>query len=205
MLNCPAPESRAKHRRLAACITSLTRPTDPPVTASRSRSNGAAIRVPERRYTRCPVGTKRASAPPSMSTRRSPVFRDWMATSVWSQMGKLARVTVNTTASPPGSTNGSRWLTSPFDASSSVSGSGLPPEADTRMRPARNRPNTITSFDPQLTPYGSEGVSAMTLAGPPASATFRREPRDQKPTHSPSGDRNGLMASSVPAIGVASS
>jgi hypothetical protein len=39
---------------------------------------------------------------------------------------------------------------------------------------------------------------------PPESGTFRISSRATKPTHSPSGEKNGRVPSSVPSIGSAS-
>jgi hypothetical protein len=57
IVNCPAPESKVLNPMLAACITPDTIPTDAPVTSTRLTSNGAAISVPWRMYTRYPGAT----------------------------------------------------------------------------------------------------------------------------------------------------
>src|SRR4051812_4984197 len=47
-------------------------------------------------------------------------------------------------------------------------------------------------------------ASAILTAGPPATGTFVSEDPRTKPSHRPSGEKNGVCASSVPGIGRAS-
>ena len=61
------------------------------------------------------------------------------------------------------------------------------------------------SSAPQAAPSrGNETPQSQTVTGaPPASETFRILSSAQKPTHWPSGEKKGVYAPSVPAIGTA--
>ena len=52
---------------------------------------------------------------------------------------------------------------------------------------------------PQLALFRMSGSSHKVRVGPPRIETFLRAPPSAKPTHVPSGDRNGAAAFSVPA------
>src|SRR5207247_6483858 len=58
------------------------------------------------------------------------------------------------------------------------------------------------SSPPQVPTPGVASASVST--GPPATATFLSLPSAKNPIHCPSGEKNGVIASSVPAIGLRS-
>lgn len=47
-------------------------------------------------------------------------------------------------------------------------------------------------------------ISQIVIGEPPRSRTFRSLPVEKKPIHSPSGEKNGPLAPSVPARGFTS-
>ena len=55
----------------------------------------------------------------------------------------------------------------------------------------------------QLPPKGFTASPSVTAA-PPLTETFFSFPPAKKPTHWPSGEKNGALAPSVPGIGLAS-
>ncbi len=60
----------------------------------------------------------------------------------------------------------------------------------------------IIPFGPHAAPMGS-GTDASRTDGPPATGTLYNSAPTKKPTHWPSGEKNGEYAPSVPGIGVA--
>ena len=85
-----------------------------------------------------------------------------------------------------------------------VTATGAPPDADTLKIPA-SRAKKIVSSSPQLAPQPRPGgTSEIVAAGPPPAGTFFSVLRAQKPTHAPSGEKNGASPPSVPGIDVAS-
>jgi hypothetical protein len=61
--------------------------------------------------------------------------------------------------------------------------------------------NTIASSSPQVPPRAF-GASQSVIGAPPVTETFFNLPPAKKPIHFPSGEKNGLRASSVPARAV---
>src|SRR5918912_1095326 len=55
--------------------------------------------------------------------------------------------------------------------------------------------------EPPKKPSVDGGTSATTIGVPPSRRTLRIAPRLEKPTHAPSGEKNGQSPPSVPAIG----
>ena len=97
---------------------------------------------------------------------------------------------------PPGRICGCTCATSVFSTGRVVNGVGVPPVAATLQMPSRWL-KTIRSSSAQVAPNGSPASDSFT-AGPPTRDTFLRAPADQKPTHCPSGEKNGPSAPSVP-------
>ena len=98
---------------------------------------------------------------------------------------------VKSTALPPGSACGQRWVTSPFAVSSCVSGSGCPPEALTRTRPlAGLGAITIVPSSDQLAPRLRSTLQSD-CAVPPVAGILRSSEGVTKPTQAPSWEKNG--------------
>src|SRR5678816_4408849 len=95
----------------------------------------------------------------------------------------------NSTALPSGRNDGQRCVRS--FAESLVRTAGSPPKADTRMSPDVMSPvYTMVPSDPQVAPRMA--LALVTREGaPPSIRVFIRAPCDTKPTHSPSGEKNG--------------
>ena len=86
-----------------------------------------------------------------------------------------------------------------------VTGSGIPPNAETRIKGVWTpSENTMVSSIPQLAPGVCPEDSQSVSGDPPANATFFSMPLALNPTHSPSGDQNTSLASSVPRRAAAS-
>src|SRR5262249_33046168 len=83
--------------------------------------------------------------------------------------------------------------------------SGSPPLEDTLRMPLGGSEKTM-SFPSQLTPHGLPDLQIVMGAPPVVAIFFNAESGlDQKPTHCPSGEKNGFDAPPlVPAIGRAS-
>src|SRR4030095_10674441 len=110
---------------------------------------------------------------------------------------------VNSPALPRGSTCGHRWLTSP--SASDVIGSACPPADDTRSRLA---PDPLLGENrivpPSLhAPPRPFAASQSVAAAPPVTEIFFSLPPAKNAIHRPSGEKNGLSASSVPDSAVA--
>ena len=105
---------------------------------------------------------------------------------------------MKTTASPPGSICGHECTaSSPRMESGWVRVSTRPPFAETRRSPLPAAKMMLSS-SPQLPPR-TAGASAITTGAPPARATFLSfESSLKKATHSPSGEKKGEAAFSVP-------
>src|SRR5262249_1613202 len=81
---------------------------------------------------------------------------------------------------------------------------GVPPAAATFEMPASFAKKIVPSVL-QLAPRPrSGGTSQMAAGGPPAIGTFLILSSVQNPIQAPSGEKNGPLAPSVPAMGVAS-
>ena len=82
---------------------------------------------------------------------------------------------------------------------------GRPPPALTRHRPTLVHAglNRITSPGPQARPGVFSGRSQTSTGSPPSSAILRTFPACLNPIQSPSGERKGAAAPSVPASGAA--
>jgi hypothetical protein len=86
-----------------------------------------------------------------------------------------------------------------------VTGSGVPPVADTRTIGERVLgANRIVPSAPQLPPTPTS-ASHKVCTGPPAASTRFSIPPAKKASERPSGDQNGCRAPSVPASGSARS
>lgn len=110
---------------------------------------------------------------------------------------------VKSTALPPCSTCGHRCVTSP--SAGDASGSGFPPADDTRSKRTLDvEPgiNTIVPSSPHAPPRPF-GASHSVTPAPPATAIFFSLPPAKNAIHCPSGEKNGLSASSVPDNAVA--
>ena len=100
-------------------------------------------------------------------------------------------ITVNSTERPPGSHCGQRWLTSFAPSSRVVSGSGTPPAGRHAGQPASGDwAKTIVPFGPQVAPRLRLTSQSVTGA-PPLAETFFISRDVTKPSHSPSGEKNG--------------
>src|SRR5262249_49468040 len=104
------------------------------------------------------------------------------------------------TAVPPGNNCGHRCEISPL--SSFVSGSGLPPPSGTRNKPDACCAKTMKPSSDQLPP-ANDRVSHNVMAAPPDTETFLSRPSAKNAIHCPSGEKNGLIAPSVPGSGEA--
>src|SRR5208283_5945746 len=98
------------------------------------------------------------------------------------------------------------WLNSPLDLSGVVRISGLPPSAEIIKRRAYTPcANTIWLSGPQLPAAQHNWIRSDNVTGtPPSVDTFINLWYAQNPTHRSSGERNGLIPPSVPAMGLAS-
>ena len=98
---------------------------------------------------------------------------------------------VNSTDLSPGRNWGQRWVASFTAAFNVVSGVGSPPAADTRIRPLPGSgANTIVPSPPHDAPRLR--LTLVIVSGvPPAVGTLRISVAVTKPTHSPSGEKNG--------------
>jgi hypothetical protein len=109
------------------------------------------------------------------------------------------RFSVKRTASPPGKNWGARWLRSPV--ANAVRDFGVPPATETvDGATVLSRPKTIVSSGAQGAPrvlFTGQSV----IAAPPAMGTFLSFPSAAKPIQTPSGDKKGGSAPSVPAMG----
>src|SRR5438093_7332019 len=106
------------------------------------------------------------------------------------------------TALPPDKNSGQRWIISPLP--SRVSGCGVPPSWETCCRPCPTTPcSTRVPWLLQLAPPGTGALASVTAALP-FTETFLSFPPAKKPIHWLSGEKNGLTALSVPAMGFAS-
>ncbi len=72
-----------------------------------------------------------------------------------------------------------------------------PPSAGTPLRSPPSQPKTIRSSGPHSAPIGF-GTSVSVTGPCPSSETLRTSLSAKKPTHRPSGEKNGLYAPSVP-------
>src|SRR5204862_5833232 len=105
---------------------------------------------------------------------------------------------------PSGSICGQDNACSPFEASGIASGSGAPPVEGTRRRPELIvQEKMIDPSGDQVPPSVTGGTTARVVGRPPASDTFFSSREVKKPSHSPSGAKNGFPPPSVPAIGTA--
>src|ERR671930_2136763 len=97
----------------------------------------------------------------------------------------------------PSSRNcGQKWPPSPAGL---VAGEIEPPCADTRDKPPPTTGGkTITSSAFHAAPPQHDTLLAMICARPLDTRTFFRLFSEKHPTHSPSGDQNGVFAPSVP-------
>src|SRR5262245_59316803 len=106
---------------------------------------------------------------------------------------------VKSTAAPPGRARGQRWLSSP--SASDENGSARPPSAGTRDNPTLFAGVIrIESSGSHASPRGVNTLASATGA-PPSMASFFNWPSAKKPMNLPSGEKNGLVAFSVPARG----
>src|SRR5262245_19534484 len=108
------------------------------------------------------------------------------------------------TALPPGSSCGQRWLGGSSDLDLN-NGSGVPPAADTLIKVVTcelSGANMILPSSDQSPPRPL-GASHNVIAVPPLTGIFFSLPGVKNPTHSPSGEKNGLKAPSVPGKGAA--
>src|SRR6188472_3107523 len=82
-----------------------------------------------------------------------------------------------------------------------VTGLGSPPAADTDSNPRVTSlvPNTIVSVSDQLAPRAPPEYRQIRIGAPPVDGTLKICSRLKKPTHFPSGEKNGFWAPSVPA------
>ena len=113
---------------------------------------------------------------------------------------------VKSTAFACGSDSGHRCVRSPSSNSSVESRLGTPPAAATRARPlAGVGANTTSSSGPQLAPRVSGETSHKVSGAPPRIGTLLSRSPATNPIHCPSGEKNGPLPPSVPAIGTASS
>src|SRR5262245_23687833 len=105
-------------------------------------------------------------------------------------------------ALPDGRKDGCRKKRSPRCASTFNSGAGDPPDAGTRKR--SNHAKTIVSSGPHAAPAIPLTASQILTGAPPLIATLRRVPVGvcQKPSHLPSGEKNGALPNRPP-IGLA--
>jgi hypothetical protein len=84
--------------------------------------------------------------------------------------------------------------------------SGVPPSADTRDRPdpyADRGVNTIVPSSLHV-PARMSGESQSVTGAPPVTATFLSFPSAKNPSQRESGEKNRLLAPSVPDSGAAS-
>src|SRR5436190_6795573 len=80
-----------------------------------------------------------------------------------------------------------------------TSDAGMPPAALTFANPPPRRANTIVPSAPQLAPLPEAETLQILRGTPPATATFWSAPLAKKPTHRPSGEKNGCAAAVVPS------
>src|SRR5262245_8859111 len=87
-----------------------------------------------------------------------------------------------------------------------VSTTGVPPAAGTACNPSEPDPaNTMTSSRPEVAPANVPGTWVNVRGVVPVSATCLSVPSSvTNPIRSPSGEKNGLLPFSVPAIATAS-
>ena len=100
---------------------------------------------------------------------------------------------------PTGENLGKQMRVLPREESSCVSFASSPPASGTTSRdPLIFRVTTIRPSSPQLAPTGIGGIAESETAVPPESGTFLSSARVKKPTHWPSGEKNGEEASLGP-------
>ena len=100
--------------------------------------------------------------------------------------------TVNSTVRPSGSHWGQRCVFSPFASSSLVSGSAVPPAAGIRRSPEKTAgANTMVPSFPHDAPR-LRSTGARVIGAPPVTEIFLSSRGVTKPSHSPSGEKNGL-------------
>ncbi len=185
----------------------------------------AAVRTPSSSGTRAPVISRRFgsnetpyTAPSSVAYIRWPVFTyhprlaPWTNTSISpDSMSSTARSCAahpdehdwNSTALPPGSTAGQNAGLGPGGRI----WSGTPPAPFTRDSVNPADPYTMNPSSPHEPPAKSFWASsARVMGGPPVTGTFFRlsSASVKNATHSPSGEKNGAMASSVPESAIPS-
>ncbi len=113
--------------------------------------------------------------------------------------------TTRSTFSPSGRIWGQMWACSPRFASSFVNSSYAFAPAGSRASPPLGRgAKMIEPSGAQVPPMETGGASARAVGAPPESATFFNSLPTKNASHSPSGEKKGSKAPSVPGIGTAS-
>src|SRR5438094_9165992 len=120
--------------------------------------------------------------------------------------GSLAQL-VKSTALSPGSNCGQRCAGGSSDLSDLDlnKGSGFPPDAETLIKVVEGKLSGEKTILPSSvqSPPRPLGASQSVMALPPLTEIFFNFPRTKKPIHSPSRDKKGLNAPSVPGKGTA--
>src|SRR5262245_52628732 len=112
----------------------------------------------------------------------------------------VVAVFVDAKITTPLSACGHRCEISPVLGSSLVIGSAAPPATGHRESPPRRSgATTMNPSGPQLGPRPL-ATSQIGAGDPPSSDTFQILPCRENPTQRLSGEKNGLSASSVPAM-----
>ena len=143
--------------------------TGPPLTISRSSSNGIAKRVASRTYARWPVGSTRASVPPLTSAVRRPVASSWTTTTASSQGCAPVRIE-NNTARPPAMSWGP-CASSVLLSSTPTRSFAVPPLAGTSTMPRGEAWPTRMRSPIQEPPNGLPTAASVTGV-PPVIGTF---------------------------------
>src|SRR6516162_3356461 len=85
-----------------------------------------------------------------------------------------------------------------------VARDGLPPSADTSMSPEPVVGEKTMRLRGPHVPPKPIAASQIAIGAPPNAGTFLSLPSAKKASQRPSDEKNGLIASDVPAIGTAS-
>ena len=126
-----------------------------------------------------------------MTTRRSPVLSECARTWPENLASLSGLVTVNKSVSP--SSNAYGWPAhSPPSIATTRSGSA--PPAVTLKMPSAACPTKMSPEGLQCTPQAPRGSRATSIAAPPRVETLLTSWPLTKPTHSPSGEKNGVDA-----------
>src|SRR5262245_6322599 len=108
----------------------------------------------------------------------------------------------NRTNGSPGTASGQTWLFS-SPANCVKARGAVPASSDTRSSTDHSDANTIEWSADHVAPKAL-GTSVSVVTAPPLSGTFFRRPLEKNPSHCPSGEKNGIVAPSVPATGAVS-